>query len=72
MTTRAEQFQAELFQLLRKYDVEMCVEEETKSYATYASGISFFSHAEYDNQTFEQTREEIDFQLGRYVDGKPS
>lgn len=68
MTTRQDQFKAELLELLRKYDVEITAEEDSRGYETYCSGISFYSNAKFEN--FECVRETIDFTTGRWIDGK--
>jgi hypothetical protein len=44
--SRQEQFKAELFDLLRRYKVEMSVEEERGQYDTVATGINFYSWQE--------------------------
>ena len=69
MTTRQDQFKAELLELLRKYDVEITAEEDTRGYETYCSGISFYSPAKYDSN-YELVRETIDFKTGRGINGE--
>lgn len=70
MTTRADQFKAELFALLRKYDVEMSAEVEVSSNVDFFSSIRFFSYAKWDWDTNQQTHEAIDFELRYTVTGK--
>jgi hypothetical protein len=65
--TRQEQFRAEMAALLKKYKVEMDV-EESGGYQPYATAITFWSYAEYDDAG-EMTASPIDFKVGtRSVD----
>ena len=57
--TRQEQFKAELFDLLRRYDVKMTIEDER---------INFYSSAKWDVNCSEYT-EQIDLYF-RWEDGK--
>jgi len=61
--TRQEQFKAELFELFRKYDVEMSVEEAVGGYAPEVVGINFWS-------TSHPPAEMIDFTVGTRENGK--
>lgn len=67
--TRQEQFKEEFFALLRKYKVEMEVEEETHNYATYASGIHFFSYTQWDEEG-NIVGDCIDFKTGTWENGE--
>lgn len=44
--TRQEEFKAELFDLLRRYEVEMSVVEECSGYEWSATGINFWSYTQ--------------------------
>jgi hypothetical protein len=71
--TRQEQFKAELFELFRKYKVEMSVEEERGQYDTVASGINFYSYSQFDSFSWESRTAEseiIDLTVGKWCDGK--
>lgn len=46
--TRQDGFKAELFALLRKYDVEMTVEEDTSGWDSVVTGVNFFGYAKFD------------------------
>jgi len=61
--TRQEQFKAELFDLFRRYKVEMTVEEERGQYDTVATGINFYSYSQF------AAREIIDLTVGKWCDG---
>jgi len=65
-----KEFKDKLFALLREYDVEMHVEEDTSGYATVVEGINFFSYTKYGSDG-EIERESIDFTIGAWEDGKP-
>lgn len=60
--TRQEQFKAEMAALLKKYKVEMDV-EESSGYSPYPTAIAFWSYAEYDNEG-EMKAGPIDFKVG--------
>ena len=60
--TRQEQFRAEMAALLKKYDVEIDV-EESGGYYPSPSGISFWSYAKYD-QEGNVIAGAIDFKVG--------
>lgn len=64
------EFKGKLFALLREYDVEMQVEEESSGYSSMATGVNFFSYAEYDRENGDLIRESIDFTVGTWEDGK--
>jgi len=64
----SEQFKAELFALLRKYDVEMEVQEDTSGYQSYATGVNFFSYTQYDDDG-NVTRDCIDVNVGKMENG---
>ena len=66
---RQEQFKEELFALLRKYDVQVSVIESIKDYSTYVDGINFWSYTKYDEDGNE-IEEQIDLNLGAFIDGK--
>ena len=57
--TRQDQFKQELFELLRKYKVEMCIEDDN---------INFFSYSEFDSE-YNETAEMIDLHV-RWANGK--
>ena len=61
--TRQEQFKAELFELFRKYKVEMSVVEEVGGYAPEVVGINFWS-------TSHPPAEMIDLTVGTWENGK--
>jgi hypothetical protein len=67
--TRQEAFKQELFALLRKYDVEMQVEEETRGYSSQVLGVSFYSPSKW-NSDCELVQECIDFQIGSWENGE--
>ena len=65
--TRQEQFKAEMAAIFKKYKVEIDV-EESGGYQSYATAITFWSYAEYDDAG-EMTAGPIDFKVGtRCVD----
>jgi hypothetical protein len=65
--TRQEQFRAEMAAIFKKYKVEMDV-EESGGYQPYATAITFWSYAEYDDAG-EISAGAIDFKVGvRSVD----
>ena len=47
---RQDEFKAELFDLLRRYKVEMSVIEEGSGYDRYATGINFWSYTQHDGE----------------------
>lgn len=65
MTDRQEQFKKELFDLLRRYKVEMSVEYD---YGGDAKGINFWSYTQYDDKGNEIS-DMIDLTVGKSVDG---
>lgn len=67
--TRQDEFKAELFDLLRRYKVEMSVVEEIKGYATHVTGINFWSYTQHDGEGNE-IGGMIDLTVGRSEDGK--
>lgn len=67
--TRQEQFKQELFALLRKYDVEMSVEEDTSGYSFVATGVNFFGYAKWD-ENHNEVAETINLTLGTWENGK--
>jgi len=64
--TRQEQFKAELFDLLRRYSVEVDVEEDGQYFAT---GINFYS-CTHQNGVHCTHDDIIDFSVGRRENGK--
>ena len=62
--TRQEQFKAELFDLLRRYTVEMSVEEDG-----FVTGINFYSYTHQNSECCEND-DIIDFSVGRRENGK--
>ena len=65
----SKEFKDKLFALLREYDVEMSVEEDTSGYQSVVTGINFFSYTKYRGDgTIE--RESVDFTIGAWEDGK--
>jgi hypothetical protein len=67
--TRQEQFKAELFDLLRRYKVEMSVVEEVGGYAPEVVGINFWSYAWHDTEHPEEGGQ-IDLTVGKWENGK--
>jgi hypothetical protein len=67
--TRQEQFKAELFELFRKYKVEMSVVEEVGGYAPEVVGINFWSYAWHDTEHPEEGGQ-IDLTVGTWENGK--
>jgi hypothetical protein len=67
--TREEQFRAELFDLLRRYEVEIDATEEQHGYDLYVTGISFWSNAQYDDAGNE-VGGKIDFTVPRRENGE--
>ena len=67
--TRQEQFKEELFDLLRRYRVEMSVEEETNGYQWSVKGINFYSYIQYDGEG-SVIGEQIDLNVGKWEDGR--
>lgn len=67
--TRQDQFKQELFALLRKYRVEMSVEEDKRG---YADAIAFWSYTTWDDTDGEIKilEDKIDFSIGTWTDGK--
>lgn len=63
---RQEQFKEELFDLLRRYDVEMSVVED---YGGYAKGINFYSYTQYDGEG-SVVGDIIDLTVGKWENGK--
>jgi hypothetical protein len=66
---RQDEFKAELFDLLRRYNVEMSVVEEIKGYTTHVTGITFWSYTQHDGEGNE-IGEMIDLTVGRWENGK--
>ncbi len=69
MNKATREFKAKLFALLREYDVEMQVEENTSGYSSEATGVNFFAYTQYDDDG-KVKRETIDFTIGTWEDGK--
>ena len=67
--TRQEQFKAELFDLLRRYKVEMTVVEEVGGYAPEVVGINFWSYTQHDGEGNE-IGGMIDLTVGKWENGK--
>jgi hypothetical protein len=67
--TRQEQFKAELFELFRKYKVEMSVVEEVGGYAPEVVGINFWSYTQHDGEGNE-IGGMIDLTVGKWENGK--
>ena len=65
MTDRQEEFKAELFDLLRRYKVEMSVAYD---YGGDAKGINFWSNTQYDGKGNE-IGGMIDLTVGEREDG---
>ena len=65
MTDRQEEFKAELFDLLRRYKVEMSVAYD---YGGDAKGINFWSYTQYDGKGNE-IGGIIDLTIGEWEDG---
>lgn len=66
MTDRQEQFKAELFDLLRRYKVEMSVAYD---YGGDAKGINFWSYTQYDDKGNDIGGGVIDLTMGKFEDG---
>lgn len=64
--TRQDEFKAELFDLLRRYKVEMSVVED---YGRQPKGINFFSYTQYDGEG-SVVGDIIDLTVGTWEDGK--
>lgn len=67
--TRQEQFKAELFDLLRRYKVEMELERESDGYNWKVIGINFWSSTQYD-QDGTETAGAIDLTVGTWCNGE--
>jgi hypothetical protein len=67
--TREEQFRAELFDLLRRYKVEIDAAEEQRGCDLYVTGISFWSFAQCDDAGNE-VGGKIDFTVCRRENGE--
>ena len=62
--TRQEQFKAEMAAIFKKYNVEMSVEESGSGWeGPTATGVEFWSYAEYDGDG-NMTAGPIDFKVG--------
>ncbi len=67
--SRTEEFKAKFHALLREYDVEMQVVEETKGYYTQVVGVNFWSYTKYGTNG-EVVAEGVDYTTGTWEDGK--
>ena len=67
--TRTEEFRTKFHALLREYDVEMSVVEETKGYYTQVVGVNFFSYTKYGTDG-EIVAESIDYTTGTWENGR--
>lgn len=67
--TRQDEFKAELFDLLRRYKVEMSVMEECSGYDCSATGINFWSYTQHDGEGNE-IGGMINLTVGRWENGK--
>jgi hypothetical protein len=67
--TRTEEFKQKLHALLREYDVEMSVVEETKGYYTQVVGVNFYSYTKFGPDG-EVVAEAVDYTTGTWEDGK--
>ena len=67
--TRQEEFKAELFDLLRRYKVEMSVVEEITNCTVEVTGINFWSYTQHDGEGNE-IGGMIDLTVGRWEDGR--
>ena len=67
--TRQDEFKAELFDLLRRYKVEMSVVEECSGYNWSATGINFWSYTQHDGEGNE-IGSMIDLTVGRSENGE--
>ena len=65
--TRQDEFKAELFDLLRRYKVEMSVVEESDNWS--ATGINFWSYTQHDGEGNE-IGSMIDLTVGRWENGE--
>ncbi len=64
-----EKFQTELFNLLRKYNAEITIEEKSAGWNHYEHHIEIYAPSVYNEQTDEWV-EGIDLEFGKYIDGK--
>lgn len=64
--TRQDEFRAELFDLLRRYKVEM---DFAVDYGGFPKGINFWSSQQFDNEG-KVIAEGIDLTVGRWEDGQ--
>lgn len=67
--SRQDEFKAELFELLRRYKVEMSVEEQPSGYAYVVTGINFWSYTQHDGEGNE-IGEMINLTVGCWENGK--
>ena len=67
--TRQDEFKEELFDLLRRYKVEMSVVEEVGGYALEVVGINFWSYTQHDGEGNE-IGGMIDLTVGKWENGK--
>lgn len=66
MTDRQEEFKAELFDLLRRYKVEMSVAYD---YGGLPKGINFWSYTKNDDKGNDIGGSVIDLTVGKWEDG---
>lgn len=67
--SRQDEFKEELFDLLRRYKVEMSVVEDTRSYDIEVIGINFWSYTQHDGEGNE-IGGMIDLTVGRWENGE--
>jgi hypothetical protein len=64
----SREFRDRLFALLREYNVEMEIIEDTSGYYTECTGVNFFSYDEYDDNG-DMIRSGVNLNIGRWEDG---
>lgn len=69
MTTRQEQFKAEMAAIFKKYKIEMTIVESRGSYSSSPVGISFYSFASIkDDRGNHDHYDTIDVEVGTWAD----
>jgi hypothetical protein len=72
MNKTEQEFKAKFFTLLREYNVEMKVEEETSyctGYQSMATGVNFFAYEQYD-ENHDPMGKSINITIGRWENGQ--
>lgn len=68
MNEPSKQFLKELKALLKKYDATLELEEESRTWAGSTYTMNVWAYTKYDNDG-NITKEEIDVNIGTYLDG---